>query len=234
MIIAERKPIRELLAMLEGHERVLIAGCNGCVTVCNAGGSKEVAIMAAALRIARKKQGSPIEIGEITLDRQCEPEFISWLEEPIREKKYTAVLSAACSIGPQYIAAQFDDLVVFPALNTGFMGGTEEHGVWAEFCRGCGDCRIHDFGGLCPITRCSKGLLHGPCSGSVDGKCEVRPEADCVWRLIYERMKKIGQLDMLKAIKPVQDWSTYWSGGVRRVQREDLSYEITKKLQRAS
>lgn len=223
MIIAERKPIPELLAMLADHDRILLAGCKGCVTVCNAGGTKEVAVLAAALRIARRRQGRPIEVDEITLDRQCEPEFIGWLEKPIREKKYTAVLSAACSVGPQYIAQHFDDLVALPALNTSFMGGTKEHGVWAEFCRGCGNCGIHNFGGLCPVTRCSKGLLHGPCAGSSGGRCEVRPDMECVWLLIYERMKRIGQTEKFKKIKPLKDWSTYWSGGVRKVIREDLT-----------
>jgi len=223
MIIAERKPIKELLEMLAGHDRVLLVGCKGCVTVCNAGGVREVGVLASALRIARRRQGRPIEIDEMTLDRQCEPEFISWLEEPLREKGYTAVMSAACSVGPQYIAERFDRVAVMPALNTKFIGGTLEHGVWAEFCRACGNCGIHNFGGLCPITRCSKGLLHGPCAGSSGGKCEVRPEVDCIWHLIYTRMKNLGQVEKLKALKPAKNWSGYWSGGVRRVVREDLT-----------
>lgn len=222
MIIAERKPIQELLTMLEGHDKVLLAGCKGCVTVCNAGGMREVAVLASALRIARKRKGQPVQIDEMTLDRQCEPEFIAWLETPVRENGYTAILSAACSVGPQYMAEHFNDITVLPALNTNFIGGTVRHGVWGEYCRACGDCGIHNFGGLCPVTRCSKGLLHGPCSGSVNGKCEVRPDIDCVWQQIYSRMKGLGQLDKLRKLKPPKDWSGFWSGGVRRVIREDL------------
>lgn len=223
MIIAERKPIQELVAMLDGHKKVLLAGCKGCVTVCNAGGAREVAVLASALRIATKRKGNPVQIDEVTLDRQCEPEFISWLEDPVRSQHYTAILSAACSVGPQYISEHFDDVTVLPALNTNFIGGTVEHGIWGEYCRACGNCGIHLFGGHCPITRCSKGLLHGPCSGSTEGRCEVRPEADCVWQLIYKRMKKLGKLDSLRKIKQPKDWSSFWSGGVRRIVREDLT-----------
>ncbi|MBW2644979.1 MAG: methylenetetrahydrofolate reductase C-terminal domain-containing protein [Deltaproteobacteria bacterium] len=223
MIVGERKPIKELLAMIEGYNKILMVGCKGCVTVCNAGGKKEVAILAAALRIARAKQGKPVTIDELTLDRQCEPEFIMWLDDPIKKNNYDAIISLACSIGPQYIAETFDTMVVFPGLNTTFMGGTVEHGIWGEYCAACGNCGIHNFGGLCPITRCAKSLLNGPCGGSVNGKCEVSDDMDCVWKLIYERKKKLGQLDRLAKTIGAKDWSTSLSGGPRKIIREDLT-----------
>jgi ferredoxin len=223
MIVGEHKPIKELLEMIEGYDNLLMVGCKGCVTVCNAGGNKEVAILSAALRIARRKQGKPVTIDELTLDRQCEPEFISWLEEPVKKNNYDAIVSLACSIGPQYIAEAFDDMVVLPGLNTSFMGGTVEHGIWEEYCAACGNCGIHNFGGLCPVTRCAKGLLNGPCEGSVDGKCEVSPDMDCIWDLIYERMKGLGQLDRLAKMIDAKDWSESLSGGPRKIIREDLT-----------
>lgn len=223
MIIGERKPIRELLAMTAQHNKILIVGCKGCVTVCNAGGSKEVAILAAALRIARRKKGHPVLIDEITLDRQCEPEFISWLEEPVDKKGYDAIMSLACSIGPQYIAEAFDAIPVFPGLNTSFMGGTVLHGIWEEYCSACGNCGIHNFGGLCPVTRCSKNLFSGPCGGSENGKCEVNKDMDCIWEHIYKRMKDLGQLERLVQIVNAKDWSTSLSGGPRKIIREDLT-----------
>jgi ferredoxin len=223
MIVGEHKPIRELLHMIEGYDNLLMVGCKGCVTVCNSGGIKEVAILAAALRIARRKEGKPVTIDELTLDRQCEPEFISWLDEPVRKNDYDAIVSLACSIGPQYIAEAFDDMVVLPGLNTNFMGGTAEHGVWEEYCTACGNCGIHNFGGLCPVTRCAKGLLNGPCGGSVDGKCEVSQDIDCIWDLIYERMKHLGQLDRLAKMIGAKDWSVSLSGGPRKIIREDLT-----------
>lgn len=223
MIVGERKPIRELLEMIKGYSNILMVGCKGCVTVCNAGGKKEVAILAAALRIARGKERKPVAIDELTLDRQCEPEFISWLDDPIKKNNYDAIISLACSIGPQYIAAAFDDMAVLPGLNTNFMGGTIEHGIWGEYCSACGNCGIHKFGGLCPITRCAKGLLNGPCGGSTGGRCEANKDMDCVWELIYIRMKKLGQLNMLEQNIGAKDWSTSLSGGPRKIIREDLT-----------
>jgi len=223
MIVGERKPIKELLAMIDGHENILMVGCKGCVTVCNAGGKTEVAILASALKIARRKQNKPVTIDEMTVDRQCEPEFIEQLDDPIKKNRYDAVISLACSIGPQYIAESFDDLIVFPGLNTSFMGGTIEHGIWGEYCMACGNCGIHNFGGLCPVTRCAKGLLNGPCGGSLNGKCEIGGDVDCIWELIYARLKKLGQLDLLLQEKPPKDWSASISGGPRKIIREDLT-----------
>ncbi len=223
MIVGEHKPLKELLAMIDGYDNLLLVGCKGCVTVCNAGGAKEVAILAAVLRIARKKETKPVTIDELTLDRQCEPEFITRLEDVVNENDYDAILSLACSIGPQYIAEAFDTMVVLPGLNTSFMGGTVEHGIWGEYCAACGNCGIHNFGGLCPITRCAKGLLNGPCGGSVDGKCEVSKDVDCIWDLIYERLKNLGQVDQLARMIGAKDWSTSLSGGPRKIIREDLT-----------
>jgi len=87
------------------------------------------------------------------------------------------------------------------------MGGAVEHGVWSERCAGCGQCVVHYFGGICPIARCSKSLLNGPCGGAKDGKCEVFKERDCGWQLIYERLKAIGRLDLLEKYQPPKDFS---------------------------
>jgi len=223
MIIGEHKPIKELLEMIDGYYNILMVGCKGCVTVCNAGGKTEVEILSAALRMARHLKGKPVTIDELTLDRQCEPEFIAWLDDSLKKSNYDAIISLACSIGPQYIAEAFESMVVLPGLNTNFMGGTLEHGIWGEYCAACGNCLIHNFGGLCPVTRCAKGLLNGPCGGALDGKCEVNSEMECIWQLIYERMKKLGQLDRLRRNVDAKDWSTSLSGGPRKIIREDLT-----------
>jgi ferredoxin len=222
MVVAERKPVEEILSMVAEFSRILLTGCKGCVTVCNAGGQKEVGILASALRIARKKEGREIEIDEITLERQCDPEYIEQLEKPIATNHYDAVLSMACSVGPQYIAKRFEDALVFPVLNTTFIGGALEHGVWAEFCQACGSCLIHNFGAICPITRCAKSLMNGPCGGSSKGKCEINPETDCAWHLIYERMKRLGRLDKLSTVVTYKDWTSSRDGGPRKIVREDL------------
>jgi hypothetical protein len=220
MVVAEQKPLHEILEMLQPFKKILVAGCKGCVTVCNAGGKKEVEILASELRIARKKEGQEPDIQEITLERQCDPEYMDQLTEAIKDRD--AVLSIACSVGPQYIAGRFMDKMVFPGLNTTFIGGSLEHGVFAEFCQACGACSIHNFGGLCPIARCSKSLLNGPCGGSSKGKCEISKEIDCVWQLIYDRLGRLGQMDRLTKVIPCKDWTTSRDGGPRKTIREDL------------
>ncbi|MEW6262782.1 MAG: methylenetetrahydrofolate reductase C-terminal domain-containing protein [Thermodesulfobacteriota bacterium] len=220
MIVAERKPIEEILAMVKDFKRILLVGCKGCVTVCNAGGRKEVGILASILRLARDKDQNALTVDEETLERQCDPEYIDQLVG--RTEGYDAIVSMACSVGPQFIAKRFPEIKVFPALNTCFMGGALEHGVWAEFCQGCGDCKIHLFGGLCPIARCSKSLLNGPCGGSSGGKCEISKDVDCVWHLIVTKLMEQDRLDVLTQVRPIKNWSTSRDGGPRKIVREDL------------
>lgn len=220
MIIAEGKPIKEILAMIAPFEKIIIAGCKGCVTVCAAGGEKEVGILASALRLARKTEGRSLETKEVTLERQCDPEYL----EPMREygNQYQAILSLACGAGIQFVAEKFPHLPVLPGVNTLFIGVTEEQGVWTERCQACGQCVLDLTGGICPISRCSKSLLNGPCGGSKNGKCEVDPEIPCGWQLIYERLKELGQLEKLEVIISVKDWSRSRDGGPRKRIREDL------------
>jgi ferredoxin len=220
MIVAERKPIEEILGMVKDFQKILLVGCKGCVTVCNAGGRKEVGILASILRLAREKDKNPLTVDEHTLERQCDPEYIEGLTG--KAERYDAVVSMACSIGPQFIAKRFPETLVFPALNTNFLGGALQHGVWAEFCQACGNCKIHLFGGLCPVARCSKSLFNGPCGGSAGGKCEISKDVDCVWHLIVEKLMSQGKMDQLMVVRPMKDWSTSRDGGPRKIVREDL------------
>ncbi|MDI9597488.1 MAG: methylenetetrahydrofolate reductase C-terminal domain-containing protein [Atribacterota bacterium] len=220
MIIAKRKPLKDILKMIENCKKILLVGCGTCVTVCSAGGEKEVGILSSLIKIAFKKEGKSIEIIERTVKRQCEKEFIEEIKEEI--VSCDAVLSMACGIGVQAIADIFEDVSVYPALDTTFDGMPEEQGVWVELCSCCGNCVLDKTGGVCPITRCAKSLLNGPCGGSQDGMCEVNEDTPCAWQLIYDRLKKQGKLDLLTEIEPIRDWSTSKSGGVRKIIREDL------------
>ncbi len=220
MIIAERKPIGEILSKLSGLNRILVLGCKGCVTVCSAGGEREVEILATIIRMDRKKKGETLQMVEKTLARQCDPEYLDQLSDSISQ--FDAVLSMACGVGVNFLADRYPRTIALPAVNTKFYGVAEEQGVWSERCAGCGDCMVDRTGGLCPVARCSKGLFNGPCGGSVDGKCEVSPDIDCVWQLIYDRLKGLNQLDRLDEVFPVKDWSVSPHGGPRKVVREDL------------
>jgi ferredoxin len=219
MIVASRKPIPEIKQVLAGHERVLFVGCGTCVTVCLAGGEREVGIMSYALRMARKLDGQPIEIEQVTIERQCENEFIQ--ELAAAAGRNDAILSFGCGAGVQAIAERFPEKPVYAALDTQFLGILEEQAVWAEKCLGCGSCVLSDFGGICPITRCAKRLLNGPCGGSTEEHCVVSPDQPCAWQLIYRRLKAIGQLDRLERFVPPKDWRSAWHAGARRVVREE-------------
>lgn len=221
MIVAEIKPIEEIVAIVDRYDTIVLAGCKGCVAVCAAGGEKEVQFLASAIRTARKRDGREIEIREVTLERQCDPEYV----EQIRgfAGDYQAILSIACGVGVQYMAEHYKDIPALPGLNTTFMGGAVEQGVWSERCQGCGACVLHLTGGICPITRCSKSLFNGPCGGSSKGKCEVDPEIECGWQLIIDRLKALGEFEeRFMEIFPIKDWSTSRDGGLRRMVREDM------------
>ena len=220
MIVADRKPIDELLDMIKDCNKILIIGCKGCVTVCNVGGSKEVGILASTLKIARKKEGRPIEVDEMTLERQCDPEYIDQVKDIADD--FDAVISMACGVGPQFLSESYPNQRFFPALNTTFFGGAVTHGTWAERCAGCGTCVIHYFDGVCPVARCSKSLLNGPCGGSADGKCEISKEVDCIWDMIVRKKMEKNLLEDLLEVKPAKDWRTARDGGPRKSVREEL------------
>lgn len=220
MIVADRKNIREIRDMVQKHDRVLLVGCGTCVTVCLAGGEREVGILGSAVRMSLKLAGrGNVVVDECTIERQCEDAFIDGLAPKVAD--YDAICSLGCGAGVQALAERFATKPVYPGLNTQFMGILESQGVWTEKCAGCGSCRLGQFAGVCPITRCAKRLFNGPCGGSVEGKCEIHADRDCAWQLIYDRAKATGTLDSFVAMADLQDWSTGIDGGPRKVIRED-------------
>jgi len=171
--------------------------------------------------MARKKIGKPLEVLEATAPRQCEPEFALEFSEMI--EKVEAVVSLACGVGVQTLVRHFPKMPIFPGVNTTFLGETITHGLWEERCQACGNCILDKTGGICPISRCAKQLLNGPCGGSSKGKCEIKKEADCAWQLIYDRLNALGQLHKLEEIIPAKRWGVESrDSGLRRIIREDL------------
>ena len=220
MIVANRKTVGEIRDMIKEHKRVLLVGCGTCVTVCLAGGERETGILGSALRMSLKLIGrGEVVADECTIERQCDDAFFDPLASHGAE--YDAICSFGCGVGVQALAERFPDTAVYPGLNTQCMGLLESQGVWAEKCAGCGNCRLGEFAGICPITRCAKRLFNGPCGGSREGRCEVREDLDCAWQLIYDRSKNTGALAKLEEIAPPNDWSTALDGGPRKIVRED-------------
>lgn len=220
MIVAQQKSLKEIQALIGSVQKVLVVGCGTCVTVCFAGGAREAAIVATSLRMASKLNGHEKAVTDVTIQRQCEWEYLDEIAERVSDAD--VVLSLGCGVGVQAMVEHFPNAWVVPGLNTSFMGLPTEQGVWAERCVACGDCILGLTGGICPIARCSKSLLNGPCGGSEGGHCEINPDIPCAWQLIYDRLKSMGKLDVLLEIQPPKNWRASRDGGPRKIVREDL------------
>ena len=205
MIVGERKTFEQIWDSVKGFKSLLVLGCGTCVAVCQSGGEKEVGLLASELRMKSRMDGLEIKIGEATIERQCDREFFDSIKD--KAKEYDAILSMACGAGVQFTSEVLEPIRVYPALNTRFIGVTEAEGNWAERCRACGNCIVGDYGGICPMTICAKGLVNGPCGGSKNGKCEAGQEKDCAWVLIYNRLKRQDRLDNLRAPAATKDYS---------------------------
>jgi hypothetical protein len=118
------------------------------------------------------------------------------------------------------MAEKFHATPVYPALNTTFLGAVERPGYFTEKCQACGNCVLAATGGICPVSRCAKRLLNGPCGGVSNGKCEINRELDCAWCLIVNRLEALGRLDDYEELFPLKDWSKDRAGGPRTFKVE--------------
>lgn len=200
MIVAEAKPIEEMKEMIEGAKRVLLLGCNTCTAVCFSSGRRELELLQAQLNFLLG-DASP-HFWECIVRRACEQEMVEEVAGYVKEVE--AILCLSCGIGVQTVADIFPEKEVFPGLNTSFLGRPEKAGLWQEVCMACGNCLLHLTGGVCPVARCAKSLLNGPCGGSHEGKCEISPDVPCAWEMIYRRLKERGKLDMFKSISELR------------------------------
>ena len=191
MIITQKKPVEELLAMLEGVRKVAIVGCGNCAAACQTGGEKEVLEMKAFL----EEKGFEV-VATVVPDECCHKLLVKKDTKILRDCGAEAIVGMACGDGVQTVADNVM-LPVYPANDTLFLGQVERVGIFHEYCRMCGDCVLGATGGICPITKCAKSLVNGPCGGQKNGKCEVNPENDCAWIQIYNRLVALGQEDKL-------------------------------------
>jgi len=203
MILSEQKPFEEILGYLNGDNSVFILGCNGCAQSSGTGGPQQVEEMKQRLEEAGKKVA-----GSMVIDFLCEKALVkSRLRARMEQVKAAdSMLVMTCGVGVQAVAASVSR-VCHPACNTINLGGSRGEWQGAERCAECGDCLLEYTGGICPLTACTKGLINGACGGASNGKCELSPEKDCGWELIYERLKSLNQLDKLKKFVPPHDWS---------------------------
>jgi ferredoxin len=217
MIVGKLKPLDEIVSSISGFNHIFIVGCNSCVTVCLSGGEREARALERELANPSLYSNAPPSIEADTFQRQCERDLVkAYFQVPPRTD---AILSLACGAGVQTLASVFEKIPVIPALNTSFLGALDEPGTWREKCLGCGDCVLTLTAGICPIARCAKRLLNGPCGGSSKGKCEISKDVDCAWQLIVERLKALGRVEDYEKLQSIKDWSRDRGGGPRHQQR---------------
>jgi len=199
-----RKPLEEIKDYLARYNKILIIGCGGCASICLAGGQKEVNILKIELELSFKEDNARKKIDGFTIERQCNVQFFKEIEDMIPD--YDCILSMACGAGVQLVAEQFNSTPVFPALNTVSIGIDREIGMYEEKCRACGECVLAYTGGICPVTRCAKGLFNGPCGGTNSGKCEISDDISCAWNDIFNTLKKQNRLDDILKIREPMQW----------------------------
>lgn len=211
MIVTEVKPLEEILNLISPYSTILICGCDGCTQPPRS--IKEAEVLSRLLELGGKRRGKEFSFKVTTISKQCDSHMVTTaLEEQLQGMD--AVLSLGCGAGVQTILGVFPDLIVLPAQNTLFIGMEDrERGLLEEKCAACGDCLLGLTGGICPVTRCAKGLLNGPCGGCSNKKCEVDPEKDCAWYLIIKRLEKQGKLDIVEDIRPPRDFQAVMRPG---------------------
>jgi hypothetical protein len=213
MIVTERKPLEELVAMFEGEKGTYIVACGGCPVGHKSGDEAALAQLEADL----KEQGVNV-VGRTAIDFLCNKSLVALrLMKVLQEiEEADSLLIVSCGIGVQATAATVDK-ACHPAMNTISMGGFQ--GLWPseERCAQCGDCNLDLTAGICPVIFCSKSLLNGTCGGSDKGKCEVHAAIPCGWTLIYERLEKLGRLEQLRKLNIRKDRDLMRVGPERRL-----------------
>ncbi len=210
MVISRQKPLKELLASLEGYGKIFIVGCGECATVCKSGGQAELDKMKSVLEGEGKKIA-----GMCIPETACNAAHLKtgFARNLSSLRESDAVLVMACGLGAQSVKDnnRFGQAVI-PANDTIFEAVTDARGNFYEKCSLCAECILAQTGGICPVTLCPKGMLNGPCGGVDKGKCEIDRDKDCVWVLIYKELEKdknphkikqvIKERDYQKTLKP--------------------------------
>jgi ferredoxin len=211
MMITTQKSKEEILALLSPYSKIVIVGCGGCAATCHTGGSEQVKEWEEKILPERV-------LASLVCEEPCDERLVRRDLRRIKREldRAEAILVMSCGLGVQTLA-DVTGKVCLPALDSHFYGKAERLGKFLERCEGCGDCLLAETGGICFLVRCPKRLSHGPCEGMVDGKCEVREEMDCVWKLIYDRLAGLGQEDRLLRIREPLDWS-------KRVRPRELTW----------
>ena len=203
MVHTEKKSVEDLVAILDGLDRVFLIACGGCPIGGETGKEADLAALSEALTANGKTMA-----GEVTIDFLCN-KILAGTRLMRHENDLRGIdagLVSSCGIGVQ-ATSKLLDVPVIPVLDTISLDGLQGLYPASEYCGECGECVLHLTGGICPITGCAKQLLNGPCGGSQDGKCEIDPEnRECAWEKIVKRMEELGRLHVLEQPISGKDW----------------------------
>lgn len=209
MIGTTKKPLAEILDVLTRYKRIGVIGCDGCAKACATGGSAQVGEMAETLKGRGKKV-----VFSVTPERTC---YLGKSRDAISPhmnelKASEALLVLGCGGAVQIIRQLTEeDGITIPVKSgldsVGHMDTLVMGELATEQCGECGQCVLNDTGGICPVTKCAKSLLNGPCGGAENGRCEVDRNRDCAWIAIYNRLKALGELDHLSSYIGPKDHS---------------------------
>ncbi|MBM4036694.1 MAG: hypothetical protein FJ291_33595 [Planctomycetes bacterium] len=230
MIVLKQKPMDWIIQKLRPYRKVAVVGCGTCATVCFAGGERQVEEFCCSLQLALREGNAEVQLEGATCKRVCDWEFVEPLLETLRGAD--AILSLACGAGSNLLADKLPKTAIIPGVDTTFLGANAGPDAWTEMCAGCGDCVLDLTFGICPIARCAKSLLNGPCGGCKDGKCEVNKEVECAWAKIVERATALGREEELGQVLPPKNWATARDGGQRSLKRDDLGLDrlVTEEI----
>lgn len=212
MIVVKRKNIDNIKNMVGNHSNILILGCDGCAAIMQEGGKRQADLMAMGLEMKHELESDEkLGIETSTVLRQCDKTVMLSAARSFQEviNKSDVIISLGCGAGVQTLADMFPQKIIVPGTDTLFIGAQQrDFGTHVELCRACGNCMLFETGGVCPIARCAKGLMNGPCGGMIGGKCEVgNYTKDCAWYLIWARLKDRGLLENFTKFRPARKFS---------------------------
>ena len=197
MIVTKKREFNELMENIKNYRSIFLLGCSECAALCETGGEPEVKAMKEAL----ESEGKEIT-GTFVAKSGCQVLGTKVELKPFKEAidKADCIIVMSCGAGTQTAVELYEDKPVLPSNDSLFLANMTRLKVFDERCSLCGKCILDKTGGICPITRCAKGLINGPCGGSREGRCEVSKDTPCAWQQIYSRLKKLNLLNSLKEI----------------------------------
>jgi methylenetetrahydrofolate reductase (NADPH) len=226
VIITEKKPFTEVLRNLEGYQKVFLVGCGDCAALAQTGGDKELE----ALSIKLTQAGKTV-LGTLLSEGPCHNLRIKQELRGVSEEvaKAEALIVLSCGAGVQAVA-ELQPQPTFPGLNSLFLGNIKRYGWFEERCSTCGECIIADTGGICPVTRCAKSLVNGPCGGSQNGQCEVGGGRECVWSSILIKLREQNRMPLLEKYQPMKDFERSIKPGIVDLRSENQDTRSEKLL----